>query len=107
MFIFLRLANSNSSGTKKKKVQKPKPKPTPSADQSKVSDELKSTTVSSSSNQLFESIPNAHGPDKLILNTNHSLEMLEQIPTTVVREQLDDGKQFVLISYFHVFLTPS
>lgn len=62
--------------------------------QSKPNDTPKPT--SQSTNQLFESIPNEHGPDKLILNTNDTLEMLEQIPSKVVQDQLDDGKEKTL-----------
>lgn len=93
--MFLLTANANSSGTKKKKSQK-KAKPptqlTPSQQSTSNIDPRPSTV---STNQLFESIPNKHGPEKLILNTNHTLEMLEQIPTEVVQEKLDDGKQIL------------
>ncbi|KAJ6640780.1 DNA-binding protein SMUBP-2 [Pseudolycoriella hygida] len=75
---------SNSSGTKKKVRPKSKHESLRPEHLSSKHDHR------SMSNQLFESIPKEHGPDKLILNTNHSLEMLEQIPTEVVQEKLDD-----------------
>ncbi|XP_037049600.1 DNA-binding protein SMUBP-2 [Bradysia coprophila] len=80
------MSNVNSTGTKKKKK-----KPTQAKQPTQPPTQLDSNPNNDpSTNQLFESIPNEHGPDKLILNTNHTLEMLEQIPSNVVQEKLDD-----------------
>lgn len=91
-FPNLSSANANTTGAKKKKKKPAKtnqPTQTPTTSHQSNANNDPATT---STNQLFESIPNEHGPDKLILNTNHTLEMLEQIPSNVVQEKLDDGK---------------
>ena len=90
-------ANANSSGTKKKKSQKKAKPPTQIAPSQPPTSNIDPKPTTVSTNQLFESIPNKHGPEKLILNTNQTLEMLEQIPTKVVQEKLDDGKQMLAL----------